>query len=471
MWGALLSQANCSILKIVTADDSFRVGESAMKIKAYTFWEKLSGSFWFLPIVMALSAMALAMAVLAIDRLNLPLLAEIYAGSPDGVRSLLSTIAGAMISIAGLTFSITIATLALASSQLGPRLLDNFMRDRGNQVALGTFVSIFIYCLMVLRAVRSVEEMVFVPHLSVTLAMVLVVISLGVLIYFFHHVSTTIQAQHVIGSIGRDLEASIERLFSSEYRTGPYEYKLRGEDDIPTDFEDKAVYIASAVSGYLQAIDYEALRKAASEEDILLRLVYRPGDFVAKGSEICAVYPDEGISEALEKSVRGAFTLGAGRLRIQDVEYALDQLVEIAVRALSPGVNDPFTAIGCLDQLGTTLSQLAERVIPSGYVYDPDGRLRVISDTVTFDGIVNAAFDQIRQHGRSDVAVTIRLLEVLAIILARTKTYSQRRALIRQAEMIKRGIEDAIPEENDRQDITERYDQVMHILNEGKKSV
>lgn len=441
-----------------------------MTIKLRTFWEKLSGSFWFLPVLMALASIVLALTVLAIDRLNLPILENFYAGSPDGVRSLLSTIAGAMISVAGLTFSITIATLSLASSQLGPRLLDNFMRDRGNQVVLGTFVAVFIYCLIVLRAVRSVEEMVFVPHLAATLAMGLVVISLGVLIYFFHHVSTTIQAQNVIGSIGRELEASIGRLFSREYTTAAYEFRLRGEDDIPADFEDEAQFVTAGASGYLQAIDYQALRKAASEHEVLLRLIYRPGDFVAKGSDICAVYPAAAVSEELEKRVQGAFTVGAGRLRIQDVEYALDQLVEIAVRALSPGVNDPFTAIACLDQLGTTLSQLAESSIPSGYYYDPDGRLRVISDTVTFDGIVDAAFNQIRQHGRSDVAVTIRLLEVIAIILARTKTYSQRRALIRQAEMIKRGSDESIPEENDRRDITQRYEQIMSLVEGGNKA-
>ncbi len=441
-----------------------------MAIKLRTFWEKLSGSFWFVPVVMALAAMALALAALAVDRLDLPFLEDFYAGSPDAVRSLLSTIAGAMISVAGLTFSITIATLSLASSQLGPRLLDNFMRDRGNQVVLGTFVAVFIYCLIVLRAVRSVEEMVFVPHVAATLAMGLVVVSLGVLIYFFHHVSTTIQAQNVISSIGRELEASIERLFSSEYRTTAYEFRLRGEDDIPADFEDEAQFVTAGASGYLQAVDYQALRKAASDHEVLLRLIYRAGDFVAKGSNVCAVYPGEGLTEELEKRVQGAFTVGAGRLRIQDVEYALDQLVEIAVRALSPGVNDPFTAIACLDQLGTTLSQLAERRIPSGYYYDPDGRLRVVSDPVTFDGIVDAAFNQIRQHGRSDVAVTIRLLEVIAIVLVRAKSYSQRQALIRQAEMIKRGSDEAIPEENDRRDITQRYEQIMSLVEGGNNA-
>jgi uncharacterized membrane protein len=438
-----------------------------MNIKLYTFWEQLSRSFWFLPILMVLAAIGLALLLPAVDQ-SIPLTPELtlawfYTGSPDGARSLLSTIAGSMISVAGITFSITMATLSLASSQLGPRLLNNFMRDRGNQFVLGTFVAVFIYCLLVLRTIRSTDEVSFVPHVSVTLAMLMTVGSLGVLIYFFHHVSMMIQSQNVITNIGRELEANIERLFSRRPETAPYEYELREEDDVPADFDDNRAFVAVDTSGYLQAVDYEALQKTASEHDLLLRVLYRPGDFIAKGSKIVAVYPEAGLSDAITDAIRAALTLGAERLYIQDVEYAIEQLVEIAVRALSPGINDPFTAIACLDQFSTTLADLAQRTIPSGYFYDAEGHLRVIRDVVTFEGIVNAAFDQIRQHGKSDVAVTIRLLEVIAIIVARTQTAAQRRALIRQAEMIKRTSEAMDFDENDRRDIAERYSLVLSV--------
>jgi uncharacterized membrane protein len=446
-----------------------------MKIKLYALREQLSGSFWFLPTVMVGIAIILALVMTQIDRYQMalqtanPLLSWIYSGSADGARSLLSTIAGSMITVAGITFSITITTLSLVSSQLGPRLLNNFMRDRGNQVSLGTFVATFTYCLFVLRTIRSTDEITFVPHFSVTLAIALAVISLEVLIYFFHHVSTMIQAQNVIANIGSELEASIERLFSNQSGKSHYEYELRREDDIPADFDENTNLVTVPASGYLQTINYEALLQVARESDLLLRLFYRPGDFIANRSEIIAFYPKQELSESVEKNIQNAFTLGTGRLRVQDVDFSIDQLVEIAVRALSPGINDPFTAIACLDQFSTTLAALAEHTIPSGYYYDTDGHLRVISDVVTFNGIVNAAFNQIRQHGRSDIAVTIRLLEVIAIILARTQSDKHQQALVQQAEMIKRASDEVIFEENDRRDITERYDIILRIL-KGEKT-
>lgn len=445
-----------------------------MKVKFSAFWEKLSGSFWFLPAVMVLASIILAAVMLTIDGsesdFSTAPLSWTHAGSPEGARAVLSTIAASMISVAGVAFSITIATLSLASSQLGPRLLSNFMRDRGNQIVLGTFVSIFTYCLLVLRFIRSSDDIQFVPHFSVTLALALAIISLGVLIYFFHHVSSMIQAQNLIAQIGTELETSIERLFSRQSERSPYEYELRQEADIPDDLEANLASITARSSGYLQAVDYEILTKTAINEDLLLQMQYRPGDFVAKGSELVAVYPAERQTEDVEKAVHNAVTLGAGRLRIQDVEYVIEQLVEIAVRALSPGINDPFTVIACLDQFSTTLADLAERTIPSGYYYDSDGHLRVISDAVTFKGLIDAAFNQIRQHGQSDVAVTIRLLEVIAIIIARAKTDEQREALVRQAEMIMRTSNKIIPEPNDRQDIADRYQLVMRILNGDEDS-
>ena len=392
-------------------------------------------------------------------------------GSPDGARSLLSTIAGSMISVAGVTFSITLATLSLASAQLGPRLLTNFMRDRGNQVVLGTFVSIFIYCLIVLRAIRSTDESLFVPHLSVTVAMLLSVISVAILIYFFHHVSTMIQAQNVVANIGRELEESIEHLISVEGKKRLYEYELRSSDDIPANFEESKALVASSTSGYLQAIDYEAIQKIATSNDLLLQVPYRPGDFIAKGSEIAKIYPETKLSDSLKDEILTTFVFGTHRLRVQDLEFAIDQLVEIALRALSPGINDPFTAIACLDQLGATLSNLVEHTIPTGYHYDEDGQLRIMSDVLTFSGIVNRAFNQIRQHGQSDVAVMIRLLEVIAIVIVRATADTQKQALIRQAEMIKRASNEVKIDEDDRKDIMKVYNLVIRALDDDQSIV
>ena len=442
-----------------------------MKIKLYALWERLSRSFWFLPSLMVLASFVFALGATAIDRAttlnSLPGLSWIYTGTPDGARSVLSVIAGSMISVAGVTFSITMVTLSLASTQLGPRLLNNFMRDRGNQVVLGTFISIFTYCLLVLRSVRSTEDATFAPHFSLTVGMLLALISLGVLIYFFHHVSTMIQVPNVVANIGHEMEESIDQLFSDELGSIIDEHELRNEDDIPSGFDDKSNFIKSTKSGYLQAIDYEQLLEVTQKNDLLLKLLYRPGDFVAKDSDIIAVYPATKLSQAIQEDMLDTFLFGAGRLHVQDIEFFIDQLVEISLRALSPSINDPFTVIGCLDQFSNTLSIIAERTIPSGYQYDSDEQLRIIRKVLTFDEIINNAFSQIRRYGRYDVEVTIRLLEVIAIILARTSSARQRQPLAQQAEMIKRGSEEVIFEENDRQEINKRYQIIMDELNNG----
>lgn len=441
-----------------------------MKTRLITFWERLRASYWFIPALMVIVASVLALLTTALDRsLDLdtsdPLLP--YVSGPEGARTLLSTVAGSMITIAGVTFSITIAALSQAASQLGPRLLANFMRDRGNQIVLGTYVATFMYCLLVLRSVRSADENVFVPGLSVTFSLVMAVLSVGVLIYFFHHVSSMMQAENIIASVGRDLEASIARLFPEQAGWRMFEFELRSEDDIPEGFAEEAQAIDARRSGYVQVIDHERLVAIATEHDLLLRALYHAGDFVGKGSQLVLVWPAEHAPDDLDEAVNEAFVLGSQRLRVQDVEYAINQLVEIALRALSPGINDPFTAMACIDQLGAMLAQLVERTIPSGYQYDENAALRLIRDTTTFTGVIDAAFNQIRQHGSSNVAVTIRLLEALAIIAPRARTHEQRQALKRQAMMIRRGSE-AIPEENDRRDIEERYQFVMETL-EGKR--
>ena len=442
-----------------------------MKIKLLNYWEIVRSSYWFVPTLMTGLAIGLSFLTVALDHFvvsqNLEPLARVNTGGADGVRTLLSTLAGSMITMASVTFSITIVALSLASSQFGSRLLINFMRDTGNQVVLGTFIATFVYSLMVMRTVRSVNEITFVPHISVTVAIFLTLASMGLFIYFIHHVSISIQAQNVIASVERELNTAIERLFPEKNSYLAFEYELRNEDDVPEDFDQTAEPVTATNSGYLQSIDNEGLMKLAIEHDLLLRLEHRPGNFIASESDLVKVWPNGRFEEGLNEKINGAFILGAQRLRLQDVEFAIDQLVEIAVRALSPGINDPFTAMACVDRLGVALTHLAERQIPSGYRYDDENTLRLMADSVTFAGLVEASFNQIRQYGRSSVAVTIRLLETIAVIAAHAHTQTEREALRQQAKMIKQGSDTAIPEEHDRQDIEERYQIVIRILDQS----
>ncbi|MGQ9572227.1 MAG: DUF2254 domain-containing protein [Dehalococcoidia bacterium] len=387
----------------------------------------------------------------------------VYTGGPDGARILLSTIAGSMITVAGVVFSVTILTLSFASSQFGPRLLRNFMRDQGNQIVLGTFLATFIYSILVLRTVRGGADD-FVPYISVTFAIVLALASLGVLIYFIHHVSASIQADNIIAAVGRDLREAIDRLFPAGLGYGSPGPESGKEQDLPESFEQEAQPIAAEASGYLQAVDNDGLIVLATERDLLLRLERRPGDFVGQEAVLASVWPAGRIDEEVVHGIRQAFILGTRRTPVQDVEFAIDQLVEIAVRALSPGVNDPFTAMTCVDHLGAALTRMVERPIPSACRYDEGGKLRVIADVSTFAGIVDAAFNQIRQYARCSASVTIRLLETIAEVATHASTNAQREVVLRHASMIASGSRKGLAEERDVADVQERYQAVLKAL-------
>jgi uncharacterized membrane protein len=431
-------------------------------VKFGKFWDSLHSSYWFLPTIFAFVAIALAFIILNLDRAGyygpLEKWGWIYTGGANGAREVLSSVASSTIGIAATAFSITIVALQLAASNFGPRLLRNFMQDTGNQIVLGTFIGTFIYSLLVLRTIRGDGDDYnsFVPQLAVTVGLLLALASIGVLIYFIHHASTIIQVSHVIAETSADLDRAIDRLFPEKIGQGASQLE-QPVKELPSDFESNIYGVNANSNGYLQAIDNKELMKFASKHDLLLRLNYRPGKFIVKGSELMMVYPRERITRKLVKKLDDAFILGKERTEQQDVEFPIEQLVEIALRAISPGINDPFTAIRCIDRLSAGLSRLAQRDFPSPYRYDDRKNLRVIAERVTFAGLVDTAFNQIRQYGKSDVAVTIRLLEAISTIARYTSTKKEREILLRHGEMIKRDSQQAISEELDKKDIEERY--------------
>jgi len=440
-------------------------------IKLGKLWDSLHSSYWFVPTIMAVSAIALAVTMLTLDRTGaskaIAKFGWIYTGGPEGARSLLSAVAGSIISVAATSFSITIVALQLAASNFGPRILRNFMQDTGNQIVLGTFIGTFIYCLLVLRTIHGEGDgySVFVPQLAVTVGIVLALTSIGVLIYFIHHAATIIQASHVISEISADLNDAIKRLFPEKIGHGASQHK-RSFGEIPANFDAEACPIKATNSGYIQAIDDEKLMKIACQQNLLLRLKYRPGKFVVKGSNLVMVFPEKLVNLKLTTQLNDAFILDNERTEQQDVEFPIHQLVEIALRAISPAVNDPFTAIRCIDRLSVGLSHLAQKDFPSPYRYDRDHNLRLIADPVTFAGLTDAAFNQIRQYSTSDVAVTIRLLEAIEAIAPFTHNKKDRAALLRHADMIRRNSQEGISEELDKKDVEERYQAAVKALDQ-----
>lgn len=434
-------------------------------IRLRTFWDSMRGTYWAVPSAMAVVASGLSFGMIQLDERTtarfLDQLSWVYTGGPEGARAVLSTIAASMITVAGVSFSITIVALTLASQQFGPRLLRNFLRDLGNQVTLGTFTSTFIYCLLVLRTVRGNDDSQFVPHLAVTVGVLLAMFSLGVLIFFIHHIATSIQASQIIANVAGDLERSIERLFPEEIGRGPIRdgsAAALGPEPGETDLHR----VASTRSGYVQAIDSSALVVHARTQDVLIRIEARPGVFVRHGSALLSLSSAVSRLDSLDRPLHEAFIIGADRTGTQDVGFFISQLVELAVRALSPGINDPETACACVDRLAAGLCQLAGRRMPSPYRYDEHGVLRVIAIPVTFPSMLDAAFDEIERYGRSSVSVSCRLLRALRDLAPCVSAEDDRLALRRHADAI--DTRDAFRDRVDRDTVSAQYRDTVDAL-------
>jgi uncharacterized membrane protein len=445
-----------------------------MKAKIKFLLNKVLYSFWFVPLIMTIGAIILSIFTLSIDTLLLQSTDMrgwwLYTGGPEGARTVLATTAGSMITVAGVVFSITIVVLSLASSQFGPRLIKNFIEKRINQMVLGTFIATFIFCILTLQKIRESDETTFVPHISVTTGILLGIASLIVLIYFIHSISTSIRANNIIANVCEDLDNSIERVFPEEYGSDRSKTDRSIEDLIEEQGYISEKYyreiekIPSDKSGYLLGYDIGELLTIAVKEDILIRIDHRPGDFIVGNNPLLWIWPGKKLDEKLGKKLITTFMMGSERSSDQDIEYPIHLLVEIAVRALSPGINDPFTAITCIDWLGEALSKLAGKKIHGPLYFDEDGKIRVIAKPVTFSGAVDAAFNQIRQNAVTIPAVSIRLLEAIGAIARQVRQDKHRQVLEHHAGMIFRSCEGNVSGEKDLEDIQRRYERVIEIL-------
>jgi uncharacterized membrane protein len=297
------------------------------------------------PALMSASAAVLAIVTLALDHAYrfqwLGQFDSAFAVGPEGARLVLSSIAGSMITVASLVFSMTLVTLTLASSQLGPRLITRFMRDRINQVVLGTFIATFLYALFVLQTVTEGEAEPFVPHISVTTALVLTLVSLGWLVYFIHHVADSIQADTVIAEVYAELIHALDHLYP---KLAGQEPAIAATKPVPVDLLAQApAAIPAPKGGYIQAIGTHALLRLAREHDLVIEIHRRPGHFVVVGRPLMCAWPGARVSDHVAEAAADEVVLGPKRTPTQDVEFSIDALVEIAVRALSPGINDPRT--------------------------------------------------------------------------------------------------------------------------------
>ena len=432
--------------------------------KLFFKWSELKATFWFIPVILILTSILLAISLVYIDgRISFSkdgLARFFFVNSSDSARSILSTISGAMMGVAGTVFSITLVALTLASSQFGPRLIKNFMYVRLNQIVLGAYISTYLYCLLVLNAVKEGNDYTFIPSISILVAIIAAIINIILLIIFIHQIAISLQADKVIADISDFISEQVETLFPE--KLGEVK-ESEGNIDISAAIStyQRRISIKSPTSGYLQYIDSEALMEIIIRNDSLLELFQRPGAHLVKGLEIGLLYSNSNLEKDELQKISQKFVIGKTKTSQQDLEFSIHQMVEIASRALSPGINDPYTAIACIDNLTATMSYLAQAKFPSKYRYDDKGNLRIIADTLAFEGVLDAAFNQIRQFSGGSPAVIIRLMEALTTISRFTTDDSQKKSVLRHAEMVLNTGRQTIKEENDLQDLVKRSKKIL----------
>jgi len=369
----------------------------------------LRTSFWFLPGLIVLGAVALAFSLVAVDsQLDLRDWNEgkwVFGAGAEGSRHMLAAVATSMITIAGVTFSITMVVLSLAANQYTPRILRNFIRDRGNQIVLGVFVGIFSYCIVVLRSIVDSAEETFIPALAIFTGLVLALVGVAVFIYFIHHTATSVQATHILSLIAKETAPVIEELWPEQGTPSQGESVSEPE---------RWHVVPLKIAGYVVTMDHGEMARLAEEHDLVIRLHGAPGDYVVEGAPLVSIdrdRPPDGLAAALEESI----AVSVVRTIEQDPAFGIRQVIDIALKALSPGVNDVHTAVEALDHLTSLFARMASREEPLRHHFR-NGELRVISCERPFAEMVEHAYRSIRNAGDGHVSVFKRLLDSLRTV-------------------------------------------------------
>ena len=433
--------------------------------KLKQIWSNLRSSFWFVPSLIVAFSIALAVALVEAGSAGsdrwLARWPRLFGAGAEGARGMLSTIAGSMITVVGVTFSMTLVTLALASSQYTSRILRNFMRDRVTQVVLGIFTGIFTYCLIVLRTIRGGEESGFIPNLAVSLGVVLSIGGISVLIFFIHHIASSIQASNIIASVAAETMVAVDRLFPEKLGNGPIE---GDEDQSPLLLPERRWQAVSARgNGYIQSVDNAALLRLARKHQTIVRMERSIGEFVIHDTTLVSLALESPPGKEITTDLQAAYSINRYRTVEHDSAFGIRQIVDMALRALSPSINDTTTAVMCVDYLTAILARLASRNIPSSHRYE-EGELRAITMGPTFESLLADSFDQIRGSAQGNVAIMLRMLGALQTIAGLTASPSRRRALRDQVQWIAELAERTLESAHDRARIDTRLVRLREAL-------
>ncbi len=425
-----------------------------MITRLLTIWASVHASLWALPLAIVAGAGVLAYAALNID-LNVGGSAWfLFNGDSNQAPQFLSSLVTAMITMATLVVSITMVVLTLAAQQLGPRLIRNFMSDRRTQGTLGLFVGTVVYLLLVLRGAYGPEDSV--PNLAVTGGTVLVLICVVTLVLFVHHLAYSIIADNVIDRVGARLDADVIRMMPTDATEQPEEPKLK----------QQGAPVHLSHGGYVQAIDYDGIVAAACAADAHVELAIRPGQHALPGRVFAYITPKKAAeNDGLCQAVVGAMVIGRERTSVQDIEFSVRQLVEIALRALSPGINDPDTANAVVDRMTLSLGLIMTRSPAKSVWRDGGGKTRLVTPVSTFEGICDAAFNQIRQQALP--AVLIRMADNIGQLLEQADDL-HRPALEKHLKLVLDAGKRSIPAEEDLKDLEARAAKALAQAGSGE---
>ncbi|MGB8635640.1 MAG: DUF2254 domain-containing protein [Rhodanobacteraceae bacterium] len=427
--------------------------------------DRLRTSLWFVPSLIVLAAVVLAYAALAIDA-RLPDqwwkdatgLVALFDVRIGGGMATLQVVGTSIITIAGVVFSITIAAMTLASGQYTSRVLRNFIRDRGNQTVLGLFLGIFVYCLLIMRSLSGVSDNSHAPPLSMLLALLLAFVGIATLIYFIHHIAMSLQATRVVASIGESALPSVDRHFPDRFEP-PEESDL--ERRKPVDGQRKS--LRSRRNGYVTGINFDDLLVVADKCDCLVRVWRSPGHFVTEGEAVAEVQSGEALDEDVLDDLLGAWSFSQQRTLENDPAYGLRQLVDVALKALSPGVNETSTGVMCVNWIGVMLVRMSGRRMPPR-ILSGEEYIRIITHAPGMAEFIHDGFDQIRQNASGNVAVLKRQLEVLLTLASGPGAKVCRKPVLQQAEAIEALFEASIAWEADRDALRELMDSICAVL-------
>jgi uncharacterized membrane protein len=354
---------------------------------------------------------------------------------------ILSVIATSTMTVVSIVFAILLMTLTLASMQFSPRILISFVRDKGTQWTLGIFLGTFSYCLAALPAARSVPHP-FAPILTVLGAMLLALASVGWLLFFIHHISHAISVNHIVDRIARETELVIDTLMPDPRMN----HRFVAPAAPPPNGEEFP--ILNEVSGYIRFIDTRRLLAFARLHHLRVRVTRRVGHFVPEGVPLLMVSRRTRLDRHHAVELTGAFDMGPMRTLQQDVEFGVIQIVDIALRAISPAVNDPSTAISCIDQLSRILIRWIDRIPPESLLFSPPHVLRVILPWIDLDGLLDTAIEQIRAYGTGDAAVSLRLLRLLHDVAVTVEDRTLRYRLVERGARVVAGCRARLPEDD-----------------------